>query len=143
MVKSSNIAKKCQILQHLFLVACDKICVIMLLIKGKLRPMQFKKNDSGFVCLNCNRQVTPLQYSSRNHCPFCLASKHVDVFPGDRAHECGGVMLAVAAKPYSKGGYTITHKCTKCGEIKNNISANDDSLDTILHVVKQMHKTNF
>ena len=52
----------------------------------------FTKNDNGFICKNCGFEVQPLGYSSRNHCPNCLHSLHVDINPGDRANECGGIM---------------------------------------------------
>ena len=74
----------------------------------------FSKNDSGFVCAGCGKYVPPLGYSSRNHCPYCLCSLHLDVNPGDRACECGGIMDAVSAEP-SKNGFIITHVCRKCG----------------------------
>ena len=83
---------------------------------------RFKKNDSGFVCANCGREVLPLGYTSRNHCPFCLCSLHVDINPGDRANECGGLLAPIAAEP-SKDGYVIIHKCLKCGEIRRNRAA--------------------
>ena len=56
-----------------------------------METKRFTKNDSGFVCANCGREVPPLGYSSRNHCPYCLCSLHVDVNPGDRAADCGGI----------------------------------------------------
>ncbi|MFA6859926.1 MAG: RNHCP domain-containing protein [Clostridia bacterium] len=101
---------------------------------------QFKKNDSGFICENCKKVVPPLGYSSRNHCPFCLASKHVDINPGDRENSCSGIMKAVIVEPCKKGGYTITFKCTKCGEIKRNKSAKDDSVETMLQIIKNNSK---
>lgn len=51
-----------------------------------------KKKDASFVCLNCGYAVPPLGYSSRNHCPRCLCSLHLDVLPGDRASGCRGLM---------------------------------------------------
>ena len=43
----------------------------------------FTKNDNGFIYANCGFEVKPLGYTSRNHCPFCLCSLHVDILPGD------------------------------------------------------------
>lgn len=57
-----------------------------------MESKRFSKNDSGFVCAHCGKKVEPLGYTSRNHCPFCLWSLHVDENPGDRACECGGEM---------------------------------------------------
>ena len=75
----------------------------------------FTKNDNGFICAHCGKEVLPLGYTSRNHCPFCLYSLHVDVNPGDRANECGGPLRPVRAEPDPKRGYVITHRCEKCG----------------------------
>ena len=83
----------------------------------------FAKNDSGFICAHCGKEVEPLGYTSRNHCPYCLWSLHVDINPGDRANECGGQMEPIAAKPDAKAGFVILHRCTKCGELHPNKAA--------------------
>ena len=75
---------------------------------------RFTKNDDSFICENCGREVLPLGYSSRNHCPFCLYSLHVDVMPGDRQNPCGAPMRPVFAEPDARRGYIITHECEKC-----------------------------
>lgn len=51
-----------------------------------------------FPCRVCGRLVTPegAGSSHRNHCPNCLASLHVDIEPGDREADCGGIMEPVA-----------------------------------------------
>ena len=86
---------------------------------------RFTKNDSGFVCLNCGFEVEPLGFTSRNHCPRCLCSLHVDVMPGDRANPCGGIMDAVAAEPDPKRGFIIIHRCRKCGQTVRNRAATE------------------
>lgn len=97
-----------------------------------MQTKRFSKNDSGFVCVNCKSEVPPLGYTSRNHCPKCLCSLHLDVNPGDRASDCKGVMRPVFAKPDAKKGFVITHKCDKCGKVINNKSASDDSTDLLI-----------
>lgn len=92
----------------------------------------FTKNDNSFICEHCGREVLPLGYSSRNHCPFCLWSKHLDINPGDRASGCGGLLLPVHAEISSKKGYVIVHKCAKCGEIHKNKAADDDNISLII-----------
>ena len=92
---------------------------------AKMESKRFTKNDNGFICENCGAKVEPLGYSSRNHCPFCLCSKHVDVMPGDRANQCGGIMDPIRVEPDSRKGYVIIHKCRKCGEIKRNKAATE------------------
>ena len=87
---------------------------------------RFTKNDSGFVCANCGAEVGPLRYTSRNHCPRCLCSLHLDVNPGDRAADCGGIMDPVRADPDPKRGFILTHRCRKCGAVRRNKAADDD-----------------
>ena len=94
------------------------------------------KNDNGFVCLHCGKEVSPLGYTSRNHCPYCLRSLHIDNIPGDRANTCLGIMEPIEIENSPKKGYVIVYKCSKCGEIKRNKSADDDSFDKILEVMK-------
>ena len=92
----------------------------------------FKKNDSGFICKNCGYDVPPLKYTSRNHCPKCLCSLHLDINPGDRQNECQGIMDAVFAETDAKRGFVITHKCRKCGELHRNKAADDDDISLII-----------
>lgn len=81
-----------------------------------MEDARFTKNDAGFICVHCGAQVEPLGYTSRNHCPFCFYSLHVDINPGDRANPCGGVLRPVRAEPHPKKGFVIVHVCEKCGE---------------------------
>lgn len=98
--------------------------------------MGFKKLDSGFICENCKKEVQPLGYTSRNHCPFCLHSLHVDITPGDRANPCKGILKPIGIEQNSKKGYVIVFKCTKCGKITRNKSADDDDFNEVLRVSK-------
>ena len=88
-----------------------------------MEQKRFTKNDSGFVCGHCGKTVEPLGYTSRNHCPYCLWSRHLDENPGDRAGDCGGMMEPVGAEPDPKKGYVIIHKCTVCGAVRRNKAA--------------------
>lgn len=90
---------------------------------NSLETKRFTKNDSGFICRNCGKTVLPLGYTSRNHCPFCLYSLHLDENPGDRASDCGGLMEPISAVPDAKKGYIIIHKCLKCGAVRRNKAA--------------------
>ena len=92
----------------------------------------FTKNDNGFICENCGRAVPKLGYSSRNHCPFCLFSKHVDVNPGDRASDCLGLMKPAEVNLNGKKGMIITHKCLKCGALRNNKMQADDDMSLLI-----------
>ena len=90
-----------------------------------MEEKRFRKNDNGFICAHCGREVEPLGYSSRNHCPHCLWSLHVDENPGDRANPCRGLLKAVAAVTDPKKGFIIIHKCEKCGELVRCRAAHD------------------
>lgn len=90
-----------------------------------MEQKRFTKNDDSFICKNCGFEVKPLGYSSRNHCPKCLCSLHVDINPGDRANTCGGILRPIRVEPDPKKGYIIIHKCDKCGEIRRNRAANE------------------
>ena len=69
-----------------------------------MEKKRFAKNDAGFVCAHCGKTVLPLGVSSRDHCPFCLWSVHVDINPGDRSNDCGGMMRPVRTGPAGKKG---------------------------------------
>ncbi|MBP5651750.1 MAG: RNHCP domain-containing protein [Clostridia bacterium] len=96
----------------------------------------FTKNDEGFVCAHCGKVVKPLGYTSRNHCPYCLYSLHVDINPGDRQNTCKGLQQPINFTENSKKGYIITYKCTKCGAITQNKAASDDNFDEMLKIQK-------
>ena len=90
-----------------------------------MEQKRFSKLDDGFTCVHCGRRVEPLGYSSRNHCPFCLWSRHVDINPGDRSNPCGGDLEPISAVPDPKKGYIIISKCRKCGEIRRCRAAHE------------------
>lgn len=89
--------------------------------------------DEDFVCINCKNEVKKLGYTARDHCPFCLYSIHVDVFPGDRKNECNGVLVPVGIEKY-RNTYKIIYKCNKCGKMHKNIIADDDDFDKIIEL---------
>ena len=82
-----------------------------------------------FTCRCCGRLVTPDGASSahRNHCPNCLTSLHLDVEPGDRAADCGGLMEPVAVWVRKGGEWAIVHRCRRCGALSSNRVAADDN----------------
>ncbi len=98
---------------------------------------RFSKADEGFTCVYCKKEVLPLGYTSRNHCPFCLSSLHVDINPGDRANTCGGVLRPIKSEPDAKRGFIIIHRCDKCGAVVRNKAAHEakvqpDDMDLII-----------
>ena len=94
---------------------------------------RFLENDEEFICENCGKKVDKLVYSSRDHCPYCLYSKHVDILPGDRSNECRGLLKPIGIEKY-KDTYKIIYKCDKCHEMHKNIVANDDNYDEIINL---------
>lgn len=103
-----------------------------------MEQKRFTKNDSGFVCKSCGKTVEPLGYTSRNHCPFCLCSLHVDVLPGDRQNPCGGILRPVRAEPDARRGYILIHRCEKCGATVRNRTAHEAKVqpDDINKIIK-------
>ncbi len=93
---------------------------------------QFTKRDEEFICENCGEKVSKLGYTSRDHCPHCLYSKHVDNMPGDREAECRGLLKPIQVELDSKKGYVIIYKCEKCGAIRKNKAADDDDKDLLI-----------
>ena len=94
---------------------------------------RFNMLDETFICENCKNKVEKLNYSARDHCPFCLHSKHVDINPGDRLNQCKGIMEPIEIEKF-KNTYKIIYKCKKCGEIHKNIIAKDDNMDLIIEL---------
>jgi DNA-directed RNA polymerase subunit RPC12/RpoP len=98
-----------------------------------LETKRFKMIDEGFVCTVCGADVPSLGRTARDHCPECLCSLHVDINPGDRAADCGGILSPVGIKN-GKKGIQIVYKCQKCGMGKVNIIADDDNYEFILRL---------
>jgi DNA-directed RNA polymerase subunit RPC12/RpoP len=83
--------------------------------------------NEAFVCAHCETQVPALENGSvRNHCPHCLHSVHVDVYPGDRAADCGGLLEPVGVEHTGQTGWIILHRCRRCGAERRNKAALDD-----------------
>ena len=89
----------------------------------------FKRNKEDFVCENCGEKVVGNGFT--NHCPHCLYSKHVDIDPGDRAEDCGGLMEPINLE-LERGKYIITQKCLKCGRIWHNEASAGDEIGQFL-----------
>lgn len=91
--------------------------------------------NEGFTCESCGKKIPPAQSTFRNHCPFCLTSKHVDAhIPGDRKSPCKGLMLAVAYEGTDPDKLDLIHKCEKCGKTIRNKIAPDDDIKSILRI---------
>lgn len=84
--------------------------------------------DHTFICTHCGRTVTPPESGGlhRNHCPFCLWSRHVDLKTGDRRSGCRGAMEPIGIWVRPDREWAIIHRCTKCGFMRANRIAGDD-----------------
>ena len=100
--------------------------------KKKSFTKGYYKNHSceeSFVCNVCARTVFPNGAGSghRNHCPYCLSSQHLDIEPGDREANCGGVMEPIAVWVRKNGEWALIHRCKICGALSSNRIAADDN----------------
>jgi len=103
-----------------------------------------------FRCIHCKREVHTNRSVSgvhnRNHCPYCLYSRHLDqAEAGDRDSECLGAMapIALTAKRTRKkygdnlGELMLVHSCEQCGKFSINRIAADDVAHEIVRVYRQ------
>lgn len=126
------------------------------IIKKMRKYKQAKQKEDEFRCIHCGKWVTTTEYMGtrhRNHCPFCLWSKHVDLEkPGDRKALCGAGMEPVGltfkqegVDKYGRprqGELMSIHHCTNqdCGKISINRIAGDDSPEEILKVFERSQR---
>ena len=89
---------------------------------------RFKRRLEDFTCARCRAHNRGNGYT--NHCRRCLWSRHVDVFPGDRAAKCGGMMEPVGVE--TGGDRTVLlHRCETCGRQTRCRTSPDDDWDAI------------
>ncbi|HON21657.1 MAG TPA: RNHCP domain-containing protein [Candidatus Paceibacterota bacterium] len=118
--------------------------------KANQKVKQKTKEEQKFKCLNCGKMVfySPLIGTAhRNHCPFCLWSKHVDLKTGDRKAKCQDLMKPLALtfkqeginkyKEKRQGELMLIHQCLKCQKISINRLAGDDDEKKILQILEE------
>ncbi len=107
--------------------------------------------EGEFTCGHCRFPVTTLRSLSgvhnRNHCPFCLWSRHMDLYrAGDRLSACKAPMrpVGLALKQVNKkyageqpGELMLVHACTECHKISINRIAADDDVEQILAIFER------
>jgi hypothetical protein len=104
------------------------------------RAIQREREFGDFKCLHCKLHVSALPDLSgvihRNHCPWCLWSRHVDLrCSGDRLSACkspmapAGLTFKRRHKKYAggPGELMLLHQCTGCGGLSINRLAADDN----------------
>src|SRR3989344_1134849 len=90
---------------------------------------KFIKKRENFTCEHCGIYV--VGDGVTNHCPRCLYSKHVDIFPGDRLEGCAGLMKPVSFVMTRDGGI-LTHRCIRCNVKKKNKLDKNDNFEVAL-----------
>jgi hypothetical protein len=104
--------------------------------------MKGYQNDinADFTCRHCGGYVSAARLlagvGNRNHCPYCLWSRHLDLFnAGDRLADCKapmrpiGLTLKRSHNRYARalnGELMLVHECTDCERISINRIAADD-----------------
>lgn len=100
-----------------------------------------------FRCAHCQNIVSSAHLCSgvhnRNHCPYCLWSRHLDLYTaGDRLSACKAPMQPVALTTkrsrnkygHGRGELMLIHLCTDCGDVSINRIAADDDAQALLEV---------
>jgi hypothetical protein len=82
-----------------------------------------------FHCVRCGQAVAGSAPGTahRNHCPWCLWSRHLDEEPGDRASDCHGAMEPITVWVRPGGDWALIHRCRTCGILSSNRVAGDDN----------------
>jgi len=110
--------------------------------------------EKGFKCEHCRSFVSVTKFvgtAHRNHCPFCLWSKHIDQkFAGDRKAACLGLMEPVGLTfkeegkdKYGKiiqGELMVVSRCVLCYKFSINRIAADDEPKAILELFEKSLK---
>ncbi|MFN7035297.1 MAG: RNHCP domain-containing protein [Bellilinea sp.] len=109
---------------------------------------RFYPSQKDFTCKNCGIWVSVNPnlsgVSNRNHCPYCLWSRHVDLYAaGDRLSACKGKMRPIGLtikrqrKKYGsflEGELMLIHRCTECGAVSINRLAADDDAEQLFSI---------
>ncbi len=123
--------------------------------RRKTRPGRFSRRqpnrmEKGFRCEYCGAYVYTLPMiagvNNRNHCPFCLWSRHVDhLKPGDRMSACKAVMQPIGLtvkQTHDKymtdkmGELMLIHHCRDCSKLSINRIAADDQTEMVAGVFR-------
>lgn len=99
-----------------------------------IQSKKFQRRIENFVCDNCGMRIEGNGYT--DHCPACLWGKHVDINPGDRAANCGGIMKPIRVEAKSEE-YTILYICKKCGYKFRVKSTPSDNFEVIIKLASK------
>ncbi|MCL4560861.1 MAG: RNHCP domain-containing protein [Chloroflexi bacterium] len=115
--------------------------------QGMLRLFRSEAED-GFMCKRCGSYVSSALalagVLNRNHCPYCLWSRHVDLYQsGDRLCACKELMRPIGLTrkqtrkkygPTALGELMLVHACTGCPGVSINRLAADDDAQVVMRV---------
>jgi hypothetical protein len=105
----------------------------------------------GFKCAQCRQFVSTdtllSGVNNRNHCPYCLWSRHLDLFAsGDRLAACKakmqpvGLTLKRSRNKYAQeqdGELMLIHRCIECGKLSINRTAADDEPSSVFTLLDE------
>lgn len=117
------------------------------------KRLKLEEKKGGFRCCNCGHWASFSEFMGtehRNHCSFCLWSKHVDLKkPGDRKSKCQARMKPIGltfkhegVDKYGiprQGELMLIHECV-CEKLSINRIAGDDNTETILRVFEESQR---
>ena len=104
--------------------------------KGSRSLKTYRSSEASkepFIFVDLCEEVEKLGYTSRDHCPHCLSSIHIDINPGDRACKCLGILEPIGIE-MKRETYRIVYQCKKCGERRVNVAAKDDNKKLIIEL---------
>ena len=117
-----------------------------------------RQADNGFRCCHCAKEISSsglVGTKHRNHCPYCLWSKHLDLKKsGDRKSSCKKEMSPIGLtfkhegmdkyKKIKQGELMLVHRCSNlnCKKISINRIAGDDNPETILRIFQESQRLN-
>lgn len=107
-----------------------------------------QSSEEIFICRQCQAAVYthPMisGVNNRNHCPYCLWSRHVDHSqPGDRMSACKAIMQPIGLtvkrgrNKYgleTYGELMLIHRCRECGKLSINRIAADDLIERLMEI---------
>jgi hypothetical protein len=108
---------------------------------------RINQDNASFKCCRCKAWVESdpeiCGVKHRNHCPYCLVSRHVDELKaGDRRSECRATMRPIGLtlkRSHNKyviddGELMLIHQCLGCGNLSINRIAADDNAEMLLAI---------
>ena len=107
-----------------------------------------RSSEDVFLCRYCQAHVyTQTIFSAvqhRNHCPYCLWSRHVDLLQaGDRLSACKASMEPIGLTVKQRqnkygsgrgGELMLLHRCKNCNKLSINRIAADDLTERLMNI---------